>query len=172
MQLAGVGSDLMNNVRALQAANTGDVFGSRGRLEHGLNQANQWMFVLNGLNQITEWSKNWANIIIQGKMNKAITQWGTVGAQELPEVPTGMVRVWHGGKLIPTTSGRCRCTATSRSRRAPATATVTCGTPTCPRTVRGLPARSPATSRTARPRPAWASPWSVHRARARSRLSW
>ena len=172
MQLAGVGSDLMNNVRALQAADTGDVFGSRGRLEHGLNQANQWMFVLNGLNQITEWSKNWANIIIQGKMNKAIMQWGTVGAQELPEVPTGMVRVWHGGKLNPNDLGRCRYTATSRSRRAPATATVTCGTPTCPRTVRGLPARSPATCRTARPRPAWASPWSVHRARARSRLSW
>jgi len=101
MQLAGVGSDLMNNVRALQAADTGDVFGSRGRLEHGLNTANQWMFVANGLNQITEWSKNWANIIIQGKMNKAIMQWGTAGAEELPEVPKGQVRVWYGGKADP-----------------------------------------------------------------------
>ena len=79
MQLAGVGSDLMNNVRALQAADTGDVFGSRGRLEHGLNTANQWMFVANGLNQITEWSKNWANVIIQGKMNKAIGTWLETG---------------------------------------------------------------------------------------------
>jgi hypothetical protein len=38
MELAGTGMDLMNNVRALRAADTGDVFGSRGRLEHALGR--------------------------------------------------------------------------------------------------------------------------------------
>jgi hypothetical protein len=63
----------MNNVRALQAADTGDIFGSRAA--SSMASANSWMFVANGLNQITEWSKNWANVIIQGKMNKAIGNW-------------------------------------------------------------------------------------------------
>ena len=79
MELAGTGMDLMNNVRALQAADTGDVFGSRGRLEHFLGQANEWMFVANGLNQLTEWSKRWSSVMIQGRMNAALEEFAHTG---------------------------------------------------------------------------------------------
>ena len=79
MELAGTGMDLMNNVRALQAADTGDVFGSRGRLEHALGQANEWFFVANGLNQLTQWSKRWSSIMIQGRMNAALEDFMQAG---------------------------------------------------------------------------------------------
>ena len=90
MELAGTGMDLMNNVRALQAADSGDVFASRGRLEHGLNQANNWFFVANGLNQLTQWSKNWSSIMIQGRMNNAIAEFAAVGKTT---DPTDMARL-------------------------------------------------------------------------------
>ena len=90
LELSGTGMDLMNNVRALQAADTGDVFGSRGRLEHGLNQANNWFFVANGLNQLTQWSKNWASIMIQGRMNRALDEFAATGKTT---DPTDMARL-------------------------------------------------------------------------------
>ena len=58
MELAGTGMDLMNNVRALQAADTGDVFGSRGRLEHALGRSQQLVLRRQRPQPaLTEWSK-------------------------------------------------------------------------------------------------------------------
>jgi hypothetical protein len=72
LELAGDGAELMNNVRALSRADTGDVFGQGGRIEQGLNKANQMMFVANGLNFVNQIDKEWAHLIISGRVNKAL----------------------------------------------------------------------------------------------------
>jgi hypothetical protein len=60
------------NVRAMAAADTGDVFGSRGKFEHGLNQANAWNFVVNGLNGVNQIDKEWARLSIGGRINNIL----------------------------------------------------------------------------------------------------
>jgi hypothetical protein len=72
LELAGDGAELMNNVRALSRADTGEVFGQGGKLEQGLNRANQLMFVANGLNMVNQIDKEWAHLIISGRVNKAL----------------------------------------------------------------------------------------------------
>jgi hypothetical protein len=72
LELAGDAMELMNNVRALHAADSGDVFTSRGTFEHGLTQANSWFFVANGLNAVNQLDKEWAGVIIQGRINKIL----------------------------------------------------------------------------------------------------
>ena len=69
LELTGDGMDMIKNVRALAAADTGDVFGSRGTFERGLSQANSLFFVANGLNSITDFTKKWAAVNIIGRIN-------------------------------------------------------------------------------------------------------
>ena len=85
LELAGDGTELLNNLRALQATDTGDIFGSRGRIEHGLHQANSWFFVANGLNAVNQLDKEWAGVIIQGRVNKALLDL-LGGAKVVPEL--------------------------------------------------------------------------------------
>jgi hypothetical protein len=89
LELAGEGLELLKNVRALQAADTGEFFGARGSFERGLNQANSLFFVANGLNSITDMAKHWASTIIMGRVNQMLLR-------TLEEAPTAMV-----GKLSP-----------------------------------------------------------------------
>jgi hypothetical protein len=72
LELEGNGMELQMNVRAMAAADTGDVFGSRGRFEHGLNQANAWNFVANGLNGVNQIDKEWARLSIGGRVNNIL----------------------------------------------------------------------------------------------------
>ena len=76
---AGVAMDLMQGMSRMTAQETGEVFGYQGKFERGLSNLNNWMFVANGLSQITEWSKTWASVIIQGRMNSAILDFGGAG---------------------------------------------------------------------------------------------
>lgn len=72
LELEGNGMELQLNVRAMAAADTGDMFGSRGRFENGMNKANAWMFVANGLNGINQIDKEWARLSIGGRVNNVL----------------------------------------------------------------------------------------------------
>ena len=72
LELAGDGTELINNMRALSTSDTGDVFMHGTRFERGMSQANSYFFVLNGLNAINQLDKEWASVIIQGRMNKVL----------------------------------------------------------------------------------------------------
>ena len=72
LELMGDGMDMIKNVRALSAADTGDIFGSRGSFERGLSQANNLFFVANGLNAVTDFTKKWAATIIMGRVNSIL----------------------------------------------------------------------------------------------------
>jgi hypothetical protein len=72
LELAGDGMELINNTRALSMSDAGDMFRSRTPAERGLAKANSWFFVLNGLNAINQIDKEWAGVIIQGNVNRAI----------------------------------------------------------------------------------------------------
>ena len=62
--------ELMLNTRALSFADNGDIFAGRTAFERGMNQANSWMFVANGLNHVNQMDKEWASLIIGGRVNK------------------------------------------------------------------------------------------------------
>ena len=70
LELAGNGMELMLNTRALSFADNGDIFAGRTAFERGMNQANSWMFVANGLNHVNQMDKEWASLIIGGRVNK------------------------------------------------------------------------------------------------------
>ena len=72
LELEGNGMELQMNVRAMAAADTGDVFGSRSKFEHGLNQANAWNFVANGLNGVNQIDKEWARLSVGGRVNNIL----------------------------------------------------------------------------------------------------
>ena len=83
LELEGNGMELQLNVRANAMSDTGDVFGSRSRFEHGMHQANAWMFVANGLNAVNQIDKEWAHLSIGGRVNNILM--GLVGeAQVVP----------------------------------------------------------------------------------------
>ena len=72
LELAGEGVELINNTRALSMSDAGDLYRSRTPFERGLAKANSWFFVMNGLNAVNQIDKEWAGVIIQGNMNRAI----------------------------------------------------------------------------------------------------
>jgi hypothetical protein len=76
LEFMGDAMELITNTRALSASDAGDLFGSRTGLERGLNQANSWFFVANGLNAINQLDKEFAGLIIQGKVNRALISLG------------------------------------------------------------------------------------------------
>jgi hypothetical protein len=85
LELEGNGMELQMNVRAMAAADTGDVFGSRGRFEHGLNQANAWNFVANGLNGVNQIDKEWAHLSVGGRVNDLLKSTVT-GSEVVPHL--------------------------------------------------------------------------------------
>lgn len=82
LEFAGDGMELILNTRALSMSDAGDLYRSRSGFERGLAKANSWFFVANGLNGINQLDKEWAGVIIQGKVNEALRQWGRTGKME------------------------------------------------------------------------------------------
>ena len=105
LELAGDGAELMNNVRALSRADTGEVFGQGGRIEQGLNKANQLMFVANGLNFVNQIDKEWAHLIISGRVNKVLMDFlgdvdglSATSGEDAKAILARMTRLDEGGR--------------------------------------------------------------------------
>jgi len=79
LRFSGDGAELILNLRAASLSDMGDITMHRTSFERGMNKANSWYFVLNGLNQINQLDKHWASLIIQGNMNMKIIERGLVG---------------------------------------------------------------------------------------------
>lgn len=74
--LSGDAMELAQASHSLAMANIGDTFNSRSSWERKANKATSAYFFLNGLNHVTEYTKRWGSLIIQGNVNDAIAQWG------------------------------------------------------------------------------------------------
>jgi hypothetical protein len=105
LELEGNGMELQLNVRAMAAADTGDMFGSRGRFENGMNKANAWMFVANGLNGVNQIDKEWARLSIGGRVNRVLLDFlGDVDAaalgagEDARSIIARMTRLDEGGR--------------------------------------------------------------------------
>jgi hypothetical protein len=70
LEHTGLGMELQLNTRALSFADNGDIFAGRTAFERGMNQANSWMFVANGLNHVNQMDKELASLVIGGRVNK------------------------------------------------------------------------------------------------------
>lgn len=85
LELAGDAMELIANTRALSMSDTGDMFRSRSTFERGLAKTNSWFFVANGLNAVNQLDKEWAGLIIQGNMNRALKNMTGANPERVPE---------------------------------------------------------------------------------------
>jgi hypothetical protein len=85
LELAGDAMELIANTRALSMSDTGDMFRSRSSFERGLAKTNSWFFVANGLNAINQIDKEWAGLVIQGNVNRALKNMTGSNPGRVPE---------------------------------------------------------------------------------------
>lgn len=72
---SGDAFEIVTSARSLAASDVGDIYMSRSRLERQANQMTGLFFMLNGMNMATDFTKDVASVIIQGRMNDSIMRW-------------------------------------------------------------------------------------------------
>ena len=74
--LCGDSLEVVMASKAMGASDIGDVFASRSEFERKAGRLTTAFYMVNGMNHATDLTKDWAAVIIQGKMNAAISLWG------------------------------------------------------------------------------------------------